>query len=284
MKVLLVLVAAVSIIIFLLWNRSTPAKTLGESTKLKVSPIAEVISKSLKDIEGTYAVVFKNLKTGETYYLNDQIKFATGSLYKLWIMGEVYEQIEDGFIDKNETLSNGIDSLNTKHGSSETTGGTVTFALRDAIDEMITVSNNYASFLLTDRITLSSVSGFLVKYGFSKSVVGGKDLPTTTAFDIANFFEKLYKGQIVSPKVSLEMLEILKNQRLKQKIPKYLPSKAKIAHKTGEVDNFSHDAGIVYTNQGDYILVVMSETDLPGVANDRIAEISRAVYEYVTSQ
>jgi beta-lactamase class A len=281
MKVLLVLITAISMISFLIWNRETPPKTLGKETKLSISPIEEVISKSLGASEGIYAVVFKNLRTNETYHLNDQRKFETGSLYKLWILGEVFDQTEKGLIGRNETLSDSINSLNARYGSTETTEGMATFALQDAIKEMIILSNNYAAFLLTDRITMASASGFLAKYNFKDSRVGGENLPTTTALDIASFFEKLYKGQLVNFTASAEMLNILKKQQLNQKMPKYLPPETKIAHKTGEVGDFSHDAGIIFTDKGDYILVILSETELPGYANEQIAKLSKVVYEYV---
>jgi len=282
MKVLMIFVVTVVIIIFLFWFKNPAPQTLGESIKSKISPIAEVILKTLKDAQGTYAVVFKNLKTGDVYHLNDQKKFAAGSLYKLWILGETYAQIEGGLIARDETLNDSLDSLNQRYGSSESSGGMVTFALQDAIKEMITVSNNYAAFLLTYRITIASTSSFLTEYGFKDSLVGNEGLPTTTALDMANFFEKIYRGKIINPTASSEILEILKKQTLNQKIPKYLPPETKIAHKTGEVENFSHDAGIVFTDKGDYILVVMSETDLPGFANEEIAKLSKAVYDYVT--
>ena len=63
-------------------------------------------------------------------------------------------------------------------------------------------------------------------------------------------------------------------------MPKYLPSDTLIAHKTGELDSFSHDSGIVYTPNGNYIIVVMSDSTNPKGAEDRIANISKSVYDY----
>lgn len=76
------------------------------------------------------------------------------------------------------------------------------------------------------------------------------------------------------------MLTLLKNQKLNNKLPKHLPTKTVIAHKTGEIDLFTHDAGIVFSPHGDYIIVVMSETEFPPAADARIANISKSVFEY----
>ena len=76
------------------------------------------------------------------------------------------------------------------------------------------------------------------------------------------------------------MIALLKQQTLNDKLPKYLPENVEIAHKTGEIDRFSHDAGIVFFEKGDYIIVVLSETDNSPAANERIADISKKVFEY----
>ncbi len=76
------------------------------------------------------------------------------------------------------------------------------------------------------------------------------------------------------------MLVLLKKQRLNEKIPKYIPEGIAIAHKTGELDLFSHDAGIVYTPKDTYIIVVLSENDFRTEANEQIANISKNVYNY----
>ena len=53
-----------------------------------------------------------------------------------------------------------------------------------------------------------------------------------------------------------------------------------MGHKTGELDGYKHDAGIVYAPKGDYVIVVMSNTKDPQTAVDVIAKISKAVYDH----
>ncbi|MEM4270897.1 MAG: serine hydrolase, partial [Candidatus Pacearchaeota archaeon] len=84
--------------------------------------------------------------------------------------------------------------------------------------------------------------------------------------------------------ISGEMLALLKKQNLNSKLPKYLPENTVVAHKTGELGEYSHDAGIVYKDSGDYIIVVLSKTQKPLDANEKIAQISKAVYDYFKSK
>lgn len=123
----------------------------------------------------------------------------------------------------------------------------------------------------------------LERNGLGESSVGTDgSIPITTASDIALFLEKLYNGQVINRQYSDEMLAILKNQKLNNKLPKYLPNTIQIAHKTGELGDFTHDGGIVYTPKGDYIIIILSKSDYPPGAEDRIAQVSKAVYTYFT--
>jgi beta-lactamase class A len=102
----------------------------------------------------------------------------------------------------------------------------------------------------------------------------------TTAKDIASFYKLLYNGKLIDEQSSQQMLEILKRQKLNDRIPKYLPNQTIIAHKTGELDGVKHDAGIVFTPKGDYIIVLMSDTANELVAAEIEANVSKAVWEY----
>jgi beta-lactamase class A len=89
--------------------------------------------------------------------------------------------------------------------------------------------------------------------------------------------EKLYKGEFVG---SGEMLKLLKKQQINDRIPKYLPNQTEVAHKTGELEGAKHDAGIVFSKKGDYIIVVMSQTDNETTAAEHEALFSRDVWNY----
>lgn len=253
-------------------------KTIPKSLK-------EVVEKALIGTKGTYGIVIKNPKTGESYYLNEHKVFETGSLYKIWILATAFDQIEKGGLAEDEILSQDISILNEKFDisseSAETTEGKITLSVKAAMEQMITISQNYSALVLTEKLKLSSVAAFLTENGFRESTVGTDgSQPTVTPADMALFFEKLYKGELADEESTEKMLGLLKRQRLNDKLPKYLPQETVIAHKTGELGWFSHDAGIVYSPSGDYIIVVLSESSSPVGAEDRIAKVSKAVYEY----
>ncbi len=249
--------------------------------------LEQIVGKVLKNEKNNYAVVIKNLDTGERYYLNEDKIFDTASIYKLWIMAVAFNMIEDNKLDKSEVLSADVSDLNTKFNiatkSAELTEGNVSWSVEDALEKMITISDNYSALLLSSKIKISNITLFLKNNGFSSSRVGTlENNPKSSAKDTALFFEKLYDGDLANEQYTEEMLTLLKNQQIDTKLSKYLPRNIIFPHKTGELENDSHDGGIVYTSKGNYIIVIMSETNTPLDANENIADISKSVYEYFT--
>lgn len=262
------------------------SKPIAEQANFKNNPLERVVSQALVDTQGSYAVAIINKKTGETYMRNEHKEYDAASLYKLWVMAVVFNQIQDGRLEENTVLKADIPELNRKFRisseSAELTEGSINFTVASALAQMITISHNYAALALTEKIRLSTVATFLDDKGFHESHVSSADHPPkTTASDIALFFTKLMNGELANEENTAKMINLLKAQRLNNKLPRYLPNGTTIAHKTGELGLFSHDGGIVYLPNGNpYVIVVLSESIYPSAAEERISQVSQRVFEY----
>lgn len=286
----------------------TVAYASAQDTEIAVSPIPEeqvagsttpptaiqafggdlekAIDEALAGTTGTYAVVVKDLRTGKTYTKNENTSFETASLYKLWVMGETYRQIADGTLTEETGMKNSVTELNKIFNlaseSAELKEGDISLTVKDALEKMITVSDNYAAYLLMTKVKTSNVRSFVEKNNFSHSSIGPD--PKTTASDMALFLEKLYKNELGSKESTEKMLGLLSRQRLNDRIPKYLPKSVKTMHKTGELGGMKHDVGIVSGPTGDYIIVLMSDSNNPQAAAQRLAKVSENVYKYFEQQ
>ncbi len=250
--------------------------TLSESKELE-----KIVLPLIEKENGTYSVVIRNLKTGAHYNYNEAEVYSSASLYKLWTMATVFQQIKDGKLTLDKPISAEIAMLNKAFDlgeDAELSEGTISNTVEGAVEQMITISHNYSAILLTYVIKNSSVRQFLLSYHLTDSKTGAP--PTTTADDIADYYEMLYKGELISKDFSNQMIEILKRQKLNDRIPKYLPTDTSIAHKTGELGGVKHDAGIVFSKKGDYVIVMMSETNAPLKAAEVEANISKGVWGY----
>lgn len=308
---LLFLIPAFLFVIKLIVGAShTPADVAGaSSSRVLISPLSSVIPKNsllkeavqnqLVGTKGNYGIVVLNLKNDESYLFNEHTTFKTGSLYKLWIMATAFDQIKNGTLHEDDMLSENMNDLYKKFNLATPSAQTVptdgatsaedankiSMLVGDALEKMIIISDNNAALLLTEKVKLANVALFLDKHGFSESMVGitGGD-PITSSYDMALFLKKLYKGELTNKEYTDKMIALLKRQRLNNKLPKYLPEDIVIAHKTGELDEFTHDVGIVYAPKGDYIISILSESDSRPQAEERISNVSQAVYKYFDTE
>lgn len=260
----------------------TPTLSVITTPTPYTSRLSDVIQPLLPNPADKYGIFIKQLQTGEKYTHNEHASFPAASLYKLWIMATVFNLMQDGTVTHDMILNESIPALNRAFGidpeSAELTEGSVTFSIDDALLKMITISHNYAALALSKKIKISTGREFLTNFGFTESTFG--DPPKTTAADIGLFFEKLNQGTLINKTYSDEMLSLLKKQELNNKIPRLLPPNTVVAHKTGELGSVTHDAGIIFTPNGSYIFVILTDTDNPKLAEDTIAKISNAVYNY----
>lgn len=260
LKIFLALFIA-SILLAFIFSREGSYSFTFERASLK-----KEVEKVLQNTEGRYGIFIKNLKDGETFSQNENEQFLSGSLYKLWVMAATFEQIKQGKIKEDDPLVADIATLNKKFGldgeEAEFQGGSIEFSVSSALKQMITISHNYAALALLDKLGNSSISN------------------KTIAKDVADFLEKVYKGEMIDQEYSQKMMDLLAGQTINDRIPKYLPQGTKVAHKTGDIGFFENDAGIVFSPKGDFIIVVLTETKDPAQAGEIIAKISEAAYKY----
>ncbi len=295
--VLFLIIGLVYISINKIWTPKPEKKVVAGTTTQLISPtltqmiqedkgLSQVVQNALFGTKGSYGIVILNLKTNEYFLQNEHTSYKAASLYKLWTMATVLDQINNGKLNEKDVLSENIDVLYEKfHLASPSANKNITLSINDALEKMITISDNPAALLLSAKVKLSNITQLLNNNGLIGSKLGtGSEYPVTTPHDIAIFLKNLYDGTLVNKVNSEKMLAVLKRQRLNSKIPKYLPDELVIAHKTGELDESTHDAGIVYTPQGDYIIVVLSKSNAESrfLAEERIANLSLDVYNYFT--
>ena len=104
-------------------------------------------------------------------------------------------------------------------------------------------------------------------------------LNVTNAADIAALYVMLINGQVVSESASQEMLVLLEDQQINDRLPSYLPEDTVVAHKTGNLDGLVHDAGVIFAPAGPIVVVVLTEDLEESQANDLIATIARLAYD-----
>ncbi len=260
----------------------------------------------LKSHKGTFAIALKNMNDGKSVLINENEVFHAASTMKTPVMIEFFKKINEGKISSDDSLlinnefSSIVDGSKFELSSFDDSDEDIYENLGKYIStdklvyDMITRSSNFGTNLLIDYLNAEDVSNTMKNIGAKNMKVlrGVGDLKafdlglsnTTTAADLLIIYEKLAMGEIVNNESSNKMIRILKDQVYNDIIPKYLPEKVEVAHKTGWISGVRHDSGIVYVgNNEKYILVLLSknlEDDIEGA--DFLAKISLEIYNFLS--
>jgi len=79
----------------------------------------------------------------------------------------------------------------------------------------------------------------------------------TSLNDCMKLLKKIYDNREKEPQKN--MLEILKGQVIRTKIPQKLPENAAVANITGEQQNVENDIGLVLTEDNPFAIVVLTK-------------------------
>ena len=122
-------------------------------------------------------------------------------------------------------------------------GGTMSYG--ELCEAMITVSSNFASNLLIERLGAKRIQatvdglgapGMHVLRGVEDDKAFRKGLNnTTTARALMTLLVKLANGDAVDRNASQQMVAVLRRQTFNDRIPAGLPPNTAVAHKTGEI-------------------------------------------------
>ena len=262
----------------------------------------KIISK-FNDETGNFALAFKNLDDGKEILINENEIFHAASTMKTPVMIEFYKQLHQGKLSLEDTLQikNEFKSIvdGTMYKLSEFDDSDKNtynklgqyYSINNLIYEMITISSNFATNILIDYIGANNVTKSMKEIGALNIDVlrGVEDIKafelglnnTTSAKDLLIIYEKLAKGKIINNKSSAIMIDILKDQKYDDIIPKYLPKDIEIANKTGMITGVHHDSGIVFLKDGKkYIIIILSKnmSDMES-GTEMMAKISELIYK-----
>lgn len=266
---------------------SQPSSVKIETNNKREAEILSIINSNLTNKPGKYAVYIKDLKTNQSFEHNSNETFGSASIYKLAVMYKTYDEIEKGNLKKDDHLVGDKSKLDRKIAGSDEkepeptpqqSPKTVSFNVETALFEMITVSDNYSALLLADHLGWKNIDTFLKENSIENFDLVGDNSPTSTAKSVGELLEKIYSGSAVNQKYSQEMINLLLEQKFNDRIPKYLPTEIKVAHKTGELENVRHDAGIVYGKNSNYIFVFLTDTPNQDKAAENIAFLSQKLF------
>jgi beta-lactamase class A len=263
--------------------------------------LLEKIQKSGADI----GVVFRTLDGNAVWSYHAGDVFHAASTMKIPVMIELFHQVrhqvrqgqiklDDGLLIKNEfhsIVDGSTFTLDPKDDSEAELYKAVgqTRTLRQLCELMITVSSNFATNLMIQKLDVENIrstvhslhaDGMNVLRGVEDNKAFAKGLNnTTTAEGLATLLEAIAKGKAVDADASRQMVEMLERQKFNEGIPAGLPEGTRVAHKTGELTKLHHDAAIVYATRPFVLVVLVRGLEDFKESSALMADLSRQLYQ-----
>ncbi|HBJ37830.1 MAG TPA: hypothetical protein DDZ51_24350 [Planctomycetaceae bacterium] len=238
--------------------------------------LAELIQPLIDAHDGKIGLAIKHLGNGNGFVYRADDPMPTASLIKMAVMVTAYDQIHAGTLSR--TLPIALKEQDKVPGSGILTAhfseGTQ-LSLRDAIRLMMAYSDNTATNLVVDQISLPATATLMKSLNLPNTQLHSKvyrrdtsidlerskqfGLGSTTAAETIAMLEWIDRGQIINREICDEMLEHLYANQDSSKLARSLPAKVRVAHKSGDVNASRCDAGLVDGPQGRIAICVLTD-------------------------
>ena len=234
---------------------------------------------------GSASVYVKYLNSNEIIKLNEKTQYWAAGLIMLPVICELYRFAKETNLDFIKRLK--INATNSVRGAGviKLLDASDEFTVGDLINLTIDLNDNTAMNELVDIVGWENVGKYMVKLGLSDTVFKHKLMITqgrgpnlTTAEDMCRLLEMLYRGNIPGAR---RILDIMKEQQDRAKIPLLLPNEIETATKSGSLEKAMHDIGIVFSPKNPFIFTFLSDDqENKRETNNILSEAVKLCYEY----
>ncbi|MDX1765963.1 MAG: serine hydrolase [Candidatus Saccharimonadales bacterium] len=195
-----------------------------------------------KRTSGEYNVVVQQLRGGDlSARYQSHAPIVPASTYKAFLSVAALHEIENGRL-----------KMATRIGP-----GTV----EECMFIMVHYSTNICAHAIQNKIGAAKVDKILAKLGFNSTQLNNAATDGdkwTTPYDEYKLFKGLYEGTLLNKKHTKHLLGLFENQMYRSGIPA-ASAPDKVADKIGFLGYLTHDSALVYGDDYDYSLVIMTK-------------------------
>lgn len=259
---------------------------------------------ALEEAGGVVGIAATDLASGRHLGHREDELFPLASVIKLPVLVALYEEVLAGRAELGERVTYRSASKVPGSGVLKDLDDGATFTVRDLAVLMMTVSDNTAAELLTERLGKPRIEAAMARYelptirmpfgvrallyeiaGLDWSLPGQYEeaearlragagsggravVPELSdrgsPRDLCRLLELIELRRILKPAACEDILDILQRNKSDSRIPALLPKGTVVAHKTGTIRGVRNDVGIVRAPSGPYAVAILSR----GVPSD----------------
>lgn len=241
------------------------------------------------------AVYFRDLTNGPIFFINPDSPYAPASLVKVPMMMSYFKvaEKEPDLLTKNvRTPAKFTGTEQTLVQPRLTLEPNTSYSIMETIKRMIISSDNRSLDMLMEYYKqfdadTHPVLSTMMELGMLPENANLNNYLTVKQY--SSLWRILYDATYLTPELSNRALDLLTQTDYKNGIVAPLPIDTKVAHKFGVFNDVNstiqlHDAGIIYTSQGNYILTVMTRANTLEQGEKAIQEISHKVWDEFNSR
>lgn len=231
---------------------------------------------------------------GNTWQHHGDRIFNAASTFKIAVMVTIYRQIDAGtlHLDDRYTLTDADRTGGSGVLNHMQTGANI--SLQDLIYLMISISDNLATDVLTEKAGIAAINETMADLGMKNSRIdrtireffalmkplsGPMPVMRATPNDYAGAVRAILDNEAASADSCAAMAEMLTTQQNRRRLARYLTPNAPVQYgsKTGTLAGVCNDVGYIRGDNGRLIMAVYTE-NFPDshVAEETIGEIARA--------
>jgi len=238
-----------------------------EARPVRDAELEALITRWAESQPANYAVVVEELAGDKrtAAYQADR-SMVTASTYKVFLVYSYLNAVQQGAATLDQQLAIG-------------------YSAEACIDRLLLRSENDCAWALGDVLGWGQIDAFLEHEGFTATKINNYDDlgnavrgdKVSTADDEAWLMKRLQQGDLLDEKHTAMIVDRLKRQVWRERVPAGVPEDVVVADKPGWLDNVQNDAAIVYGPKSTYVIIILSD----GSSTAPLADLSAQVYEYL---
>jgi beta-lactamase class A len=254
---------------------------------------SEIEKLSKKGTLQNVSVYYRDLNNGPWFGIREEIPFTPASLLKVPVSMAFFKMSESdpGILERKVKFEKPFEYLQA--GNKQLIPPKVEievgkeYTVLELIEAALEHSDNQAVSLLYANVDTNELISLYRRLGVPDDVLFDAGA-TLSVKNYAAFFRILYNASYLSREHSEQMLQYLSVADFTDGIVAGVPATTPVSHKFGESGTFEehqlHDCGIVYHPTKPYLLCIMTEGTSLDNSKAALSDISRVVYEDVSSQ
>lgn len=228
------------------------------------------IKRYLDNRIGDYSFCFEDLSSNYVYAQNENVVMTAAGCMKLPIAIALLKSVENNHISLKDKINICDEDMVYGHGIIHEFGERE-YSIGELMIAMLIQSDNTAANKIIDTLGMSRINDTIEDMGLRNTILNRKTIDKrqkngnveniSSSADLSKCWRMLNNGDFLDKENSYKLVNILKRQQIKNKIPFYMPENIKynIASKSGDLEGIENDTALITTTKGKFTFTIMSK-------------------------